>query len=93
MDLSQRREINPAKVAAARERVGLRKYQAAKLAGLSKPAYYRWEAQEKGPLRTFDAHKLERLRIGLGAEIDDLTDLVEDSPLARISTPRAGAFA
>lgn len=74
MNLGERRQINPAKVKAAREECGLTKAAAADAAQLSRPAYNRWEDGRRGPLRTFDAFRLARLSERLGKSLNDLTD-------------------
>lgn len=93
MDMEPRRQINPEKVVLARQESGLKKYEAADAAGLSRPGYHRWEAVERGPLRVFDAYKLKRLCARLGVAEDALTDPIDEEGNSLAPQPDAEAQA
>lgn len=87
--MEPRRQINPEKVVFARQRSGLKKYEAADAAGLSRPGYHRWEAIGLGPLRVFDSYKLKRLCSRLGVDEDALTDPIDEEGNVLPSQPEA----
>lgn len=70
----ERRQLNPAKVRAARELAGITTAVAAAAAQLSQVAYFRWENLKKGPLRRFDSQRAELLATRLNKTFEDLTD-------------------
>ncbi|MFD2610132.1 helix-turn-helix domain-containing protein [Deinococcus taklimakanensis] len=73
MTQSEGRQIEPALVRAARLEKKLTTDQAAEAAGLSRPGYFRWESEKKGPVRTFNFFKLQRFADAVDKRIEDLT--------------------
>lgn len=78
--MTQPRQIEPALVRAARLEKGGKVKHAAEAAGLSKVGYSRWENADKGPVRTFNFFKLQRLAEHLGKPIEALTSAIPEDP-------------